>query len=165
MQKLTTMGLLLGMATLQPAVAQVEIKIDANADNRPISPYIYGKNGAVSDNDTPTSAEDMLRNRESGLRFSRQNNGNNATKYNWRKKLTCHPDWYNNIYGCDWDKSAKRLQEDLPNVQGLYAFQLIGKAAKTNEYNFNDWEYNHSQWGNGAASTYAEVDRPMPMEN
>ena len=141
------MGLLLGMAMLQPAVAQVEIKIDANADNRPISPYIYGKNGAVSDNDTPTSAEDMLRNRESGLRFSRQNNGNNATKYNWRKKLTCHPDWYNNIYGCDWDKSAKRLQEDLPNVQGLYAFQLIGKAAKTNEYNFNDWEYNHSQWG------------------
>lgn len=147
MQKLTTMGLLLGMAMLQPAVAQVEIKIDANADNLPISPYIYGKNGAVSDKDEATSAEEMLRNRESGLRFSRQNNGNNATKYNWRKKLTCHPDWYNNIYGCDWDKSAKTLQEELPNVQGMYAFQLIGKAAKTNAYNFNDWEYNHSQWG------------------
>ena len=141
------MGLLLGMAMLQPAVAQVEIKIDANADNLPISPYIYGKNGAVSDKDEATSAEEMLRNRESGLRFSRQNNGNNATKYNWRKKLTCHPDWYNNIYGCDWDKSAKTLQEELPNVQGMYAFQLIGKAAKTNAYNFNDWEYNHSQWG------------------
>lgn len=147
MQKNTLMALLLGWAAIQPASAQVEIKVDANADNRPISPYIYGKNGATSDQNTDTSEEDMIRNRESGLRFSRQNNGNNATKYNWRKKLTCHPDWYNNIYHCDWDKSAKTLQEELPHVQGMYAFQLIGKAAKTNAYNFNDWEYNKSQWG------------------
>ncbi|MCQ2191240.1 MAG: T9SS type A sorting domain-containing protein [Paludibacteraceae bacterium] len=138
---------LLPALTISAGNAQVSVIVDADADNMPISPYIYGKNGAVSDKDAPTSEADMIRNRESGLRFSRQNNGNNATKYNWRKKLTCHPDWYNNIYGCDWDKSAQTLQDELPNVQGMYAFQLIGKAAKTNAYNFNDWEYNHSQWG------------------
>lgn len=148
MQKQNMIGLLLGLATLQPAAAQVEINVDANADNRPISPYIYGKNGAASDKESnPISEADKVRNRESGLRFSRQNNGNNATKYNWRKKLTSHPDWYNNIYHCDWDLSASELQADYPNIQGMYAFQLIGKAAKTDAHNFNDWEFNQSQWG------------------
>lgn len=147
MQKKAIIGLLLGAATLPPAAAQVEVKVNADADNRPISPYIYGRNGAVSDQETPVSEADMTRNRESGLRFSRQNNGNNATKYNWRRKLTSHPDWYNNVYTCDWDKSAQTLQNELPNVQGMYAFQLIGKAAKTNEHNFNDWAFNQSRWG------------------
>lgn len=126
----------------------VSVIIDANTDNIPISPYIYGKNGATSDQvGKVTSADEMLRIRDAGIRFARMNNGNNATKYNWRKKLTCHPDWYNNIYSCDWDKSAVALQEELPHVQGMYAFQLLGKVAKTNAYNFNDWAYNKSQWG------------------
>ena len=71
---------------LLPAVmmaeAQVSVVIDAESDNFPISPYIYGKNGATSDQATPTNAADMLRMREAGLRFARMNNGNNATKYN-----------------------------------------------------------------------------------
>ena len=129
------------------ANAQVSVVIDADADNMPISPYLYGKNGATSDQATPTSAADMLRMREAGLRFARMNNGNNATKYNWRRKLTCHPDWYKNVYPCNWDQSASDLQSELPGVQGMYAFQLIGKAAKTSDYNFNDWAYNQSQWG------------------
>lgn len=136
---------------LLPAVmmaeAQVSVVIDAESDNFPISPYIYGKNGATSDQATPTNAADMLRMREAGLRFARMNNGNNATKYNWRRKLTCHPDWYKNVYPCNWDQSASDLQTELPGVQGMYAFQLIGKAAKTSAYNFNDWAYNQSQWG------------------
>lgn len=136
---------------LLPAVmmaeAQVSVVIDAESDNFPISPYIYGKNGATSDQATPTNAADMLRMREAGLRFARMNNGNNATKYNWRRKLTCHPDWYKNVYPCNWDQSASDLQSELPGVQGMYAFQLIGKAAKTSDYNFNDWAYNQSQWG------------------
>lgn len=129
------------------ADAQISVVIDAEADNIPISPYLYGKNGATSDQATPTNAADMLRMREAGLRFARMNNGNNATKYNWRRKLTCHPDWYKNVYPCNWDQSASELQRELPGVQGMYAFQLIGKAAKTNAYNFNDWAYNQSQWG------------------
>ncbi|MBO4332388.1 MAG: T9SS type A sorting domain-containing protein [Paludibacteraceae bacterium] len=136
---------------LLPAVmmaeAQVSVVIDAESDNFPLSPYIYGKNGATSDQATPTNAADMLRMREAGLRFARMNNGNNATKYNWRRKLTCHPDWYKNVYPCNWDQSASDLQTELPGVQGMYAFQLIGKAAKTSAYNFNDWAYNQSQWG------------------
>lgn len=135
------------LAFVAVANAQVSVVIDADADNMPISPYLYGKNGATSDQATPTSAADMLRMREAGLRFARMNNGNNATKYNWRRKLTCHPDWYKNVYPCNWDQSASDLQSELPGVQGMYAFQLIGKAAKTSDYNFNDWAYNQSQWG------------------
>lgn len=135
------------LAFVAMANAQVSVVIDADADNMPISPYLYGKNGATSDQATPTSAADMLRMREAGLRFARMNNGNNATKYNWRRKLTCHPDWYKNVYPCNWDQSASDLQSELPGVQGMYAFQLIGKAAKTSDYNFNDWAYNQSQWG------------------
>lgn len=135
------------LATASVSSAQVSVIIDANSDNLPISPYLYGRNGATSDQATPTGAADMLRMSEAGLRFARMNNGNNATKYNWRRKLTCHPDWYKNVYPCDWDQSATALQSELANVQGMYAFQLIGKAAKTSEYNFNDWAYNQSKWG------------------
>lgn len=31
------------------------------------------------------------------------NGGNNATKYRWRKKITSHTNWHNNVYPCDWD--------------------------------------------------------------
>lgn len=130
------------------ASAAISVSIDAKQGNRPISPYIYGKNGATSDQTTSsTSDAEMTRIREAGIRLARQNNGNNCTKYNWRKKLTCHPDWYNNIYDCDWDLSAQSLADDLPGVQALYGFQLIGKVAKIKAYNFDDWSYNQSQWG------------------
>ncbi len=81
----------------------------------------------------------------------RENGGNNATKYNWRLKLSSHPDWYNNVYAHDWDFAAKSLQTNIPGAQGMWAFQLIGKAAKTKTANFNDWNYNHSQWWDGVA--------------
>lgn len=129
------------------AGAQVSVIIDAESDNIAISPYIYGKNGVTSDQTTPTKDDEMLRVRDGGIRFARQNNGNNATRYNWRRKLTCHPDWYNNVNPCDWDLSAQTLQTELPGVQGMYAFQLIGKAAKTEAYNFDAWTYNQCAWG------------------
>lgn len=145
---LTSLFLASGMAAMaQP----VSIIIDANADNMPISPYLYGRNGATSDKENPTSPAEIQRMREAGLRFARMNNGNNATKYNWRRHLASHPDWYNNVYYCNWDQSAADLQAELPGVQGQYAFQLIGKAAKTNEFNFNDWAYNQSAWGEWCA--------------
>ncbi|MFA6779911.1 MAG: glycoside hydrolase family 44 protein [Paludibacteraceae bacterium] len=148
MHKITPSAILLGLALFQAIDAQVVINVDADGENRPISPYLYGQNGSIASNaaDAKSEAELQLL-REAGIRFFRQNNGNNATKYNWRKKLTSHPDWYNNIYGCDWDYSAQLMQDEFPDVPGLYSFQLIGKAAKSSEYNFNDWEYNQSQWG------------------
>jgi len=46
------------------------------------------------------------------LGITRETGGNNQTRYNWRKKLTVHPDWYNNVYQHDWDYS------DLPLFLG-----------------------------------------------
>jgi hypothetical protein len=83
--------------------------------------------------------------RESGVRFVRENSGNNATKYNWRRKLSSHSDWYNNVYRHDWDYEARTLQDSLPGVAGMFAFQLLGKAAASDSANFNDWAFNKSQ--------------------
>ncbi|MFZ1731099.1 MAG: glycoside hydrolase family 44 protein [Bacteroidota bacterium] len=85
----------------------------------------------------------------------RENGGNNATKYNWRRKLSSHPDWYNNVYPHDWDFAVQSLYENLPGVQGMWAFQLIGKSAATTEWNFDDWNYNGSQWWSGVTNNWA----------
>lgn len=130
----------------QAAPTPILIEVDTEGDNKAISPYLYGRNGA------PKNATEINLIKESGIRFERMGNGNNCTKYNWKKNITCHPDWYNNVYGTDnWEKSALSMQENLPGVQGMFAFQLLGKVAKTDEYNFNDWEYNKSQWWSGCS--------------
>lgn len=125
--------------------ASTNIIVNLGSDNVSISPYLYGRNGA------PTSDAEYTKIKEAGIRFERMNDGNNCTKYNWRKKLTCHPDWYNNVYACDWDDRAQKFQSKLPDVKGMFAFQLLGKVAKTNQYNFNDWDYNQSQWWSGCS--------------
>lgn len=133
-----------------------EINVNVTEGRIPISPYIYGKNNCLSDNpgDPLNQAEWQIL-KDAGVRIVRETGGNNSTKYNWRKKLTSHPDWYNNVYKHDWDYTAKSLQDNLPSVQGLFAFQLIGWAAKTSSYNFNDWEYNRSQWWEGTRNNWA----------
>lgn len=133
---------LFGETSAQVNSQPLTIAIDTDGDNLPISPYLYGRNGMPTDDEI-----DLIR--EAGIQFERMNNGNNLTKYNWRKKLTCHPDWYNNVYDCDWDQPALTVQEKLPNLQGMFGFQLLGKVAGSKEYNFNDWEYNNSQWWTG----------------
>jgi hypothetical protein len=127
----------------------VNIQIDASKGRKAISPYIYGKNNNVSDAPgSPTTGAQWKLMREAGLRYTRENGGNNATKYNWRLKLSSHPDWYNNVYNHDWDYAAKTLGDSLPGVQGMWAFQLIGQAASNLNHNFNDWAYNNSTgWG------------------
>lgn len=67
----------------------VQITINASENKRAVSPYIYGRNESF---DKSTQFY-----KDAGLRFARMNGGNNATKYNWRKKLTSHHDWYNNV--------------------------------------------------------------------
>ncbi len=125
----------------------VTITVDVSKNKRTVSPYIYGRNNTF---DKPVQFY-----KDAGLRFVRMNGGNNATKYNWRKKITSHPDWYNNVYSCDWDKTSRYISENFPNMQVMWAFQLLGRVASTNVYNFNDWEYNSSQWWEGVHQNLA----------
>jgi len=143
----------------------IDIYVDAAAGQRPISPYIYGKNNALSDNPKHSlSDSDWAFLEDAGVRFLRENGGNNATKYNWKLKLSSHPDWYNNVYRHDWDYAARSLQDNLPGVQGMWSFQLIGKAAATSAYNFNDWGYNRSQWWEGVRNNWAGGGGPNAGE-
>lgn len=136
--------------------SQINISVDANAGIKKISPYIYGRNidnisdtSLVSTDKEDTFIAQML---DAGIHMMRSNNGNNATRYNWRKKLTVHPDWYNNVYPHDWDITAKKVLDKMPGVDAMYAFQLTGYAAKTNEYNFADWDW-YIEHGSNAKQT------------
>ena len=141
----------------------VEISIDACSGHKSISPYIYGRNNCLSDSSKdPLSEADWQFLRDAGVRILRESGGNNSTKYNWKLKLSSHPDWYNNVYSHNWDFEATSLQSNLPGVQGTWAFQLIGKVAATNAHNFNDWEYNRSQWWDGVRNNWAGGGGPLP---
>jgi hypothetical protein len=130
----------------------VTITVNANQDKKAISPYIYGANNWF---DKPAQFYN-----EAGLRMARTNGGNNSTKYNWRKKLSSHPDWYNNVYTNDWDKVSIEVSANHPNMQVMWAFQLLGRVASTNAYNFNDWAYNNSQWWEGVNQNLAGAGTP-----
>ncbi len=154
------LGMLAAVLSL-PAIslAAIEVRVDSKAGIQKISPYIFGKNiSGLNDAETSDpakiAAEDstIKRMNEIGFRFFRANNGNNATRYNWRKKLTVHPDWYNNVYAHDWDITAKTIQNKLPGANAMYAFQLSGYAASSADYNFNDWDF-HQTNGSWAKST------------
>lgn len=125
----------------------VTISVNATQDKRPISPYIYGKNDFL---DHPVQFY-----KDAGLRFARMNGGNNASAYNWRAKLAVHPDWYNNVYPANWDTYAQKINNDFPGMQGMFAFQLLGRVASSGSNNFNDWEYNQAQWWSGVGQNLA----------
>lgn len=134
----------------------VTVTVDITQDQHLISPYIYGRNNSLSDSpgDPMTQAEwQMLR--DAGVTIFRENGGNNSTKYNWRKKLSSHPDWYNNVYAHDWDFAELSLQQNIPSAQGMWAFQLAGRVASSRLHNFNDWNYNRSQWWDGVYQNLA----------
>ena len=138
-----------------PLSAQVEVKLDFSVPTHAVSPYLYGRNNSLSGNPGSGFTPEWTRLKDAKVRFFREGGGNNSTKYNWRRKLSSHPDWYNNVYANDWDFAAKSLQQNISNAQGMWSFQLIGKAAKTTTANFNDWEYNGSQWWTGVAQNLA----------
>ena len=83
------------LLVIRPVEAQnITLQVNANEGRIPVSPYIYGRNNNLSDNpSSPTTADKINLYKEAGLRFARENGGNNATKYNWRRKLGSHPDW------------------------------------------------------------------------
>ena len=137
------------------AKAQIQIAVNPTQEIKEISPYIYGRNNNLSDdpsNATKSSTWQLYK--DAGLKFFRESGGNNSTKYNWKKKLSSHPDWYNNVYAHDWDYAANSLQANMPEAKGMWAFQLLGYVAKTNAYNFNDWGYNGSQWWSGVTNNW-----------
>lgn len=156
MSKTTYLFIFLYLLMTSLAGQTVNISIDAVSAGKTVSPYIFGKNNVLpSTYLSDGSNDEVFKAREAGLRLVRQSGGNNSTKYNWRKKLSSHPDWYNNVYANDWDAAARNLTEQLPGVQGLWSFQLIGKVASNNQNNFGDWNYNRSQWWTGTAQNLA----------
>ncbi len=139
---------LLCVSGINSAFAQnVSITVNAAQDKKAVSPYLYGRNNTF---DKPASFY-----QDAGLRFVRMNGGNNATKYNWRKKISSHPDWYNNVYLNDWDKISQQIAADHPDMQAMWAFQLLGRVASSTDHNFNDWEYNQSEYWEGIGQNLA----------
>jgi hypothetical protein len=134
----------------------VQITVNASAEKRPVSPYIFGKNNVLPSTylNNGTNA-DVTKANEAGVRLVRQGGGNNSTKYNWRQKLSSHPDWYNNVYANNWDAAAKNLTDKMPGVQGMWSFQLLGKVGANTQHNFPDWTYNGSNWWDGVNQNLA----------
>lgn len=130
---------------ISPALAAIDITVDTQKGVKKISPYLYGRNiDKVNDGSAESdSAEQEFigQVREAGIHMMRANNGNNATRYNWRKKLTVHPDWFNNVYSHDWAITAKKVLDKMPGIDAMYAFQLTGYAASSTDYNFPDWNW------------------------
>lgn len=152
--------LLLMTVSLSMAQTPIQIDIDLTKGLRPVSPLIYGKNNVLPNTFLSTGNLEMTKAKEAGVRFIRQGGGNNSTKYNWRLKLSSHPDWYNNVYANDWDGAAKTMLEKMPGVHGMWSFQLLGKAAANNKNNFNDWAYNSSKYWEGVNQNLAGGGQP-----
>ncbi len=138
--------------------AQVNINIDFNQSGKPYSKYIFGKNNSLSDNENmPLTASEWTRIKDAGITLFRENGGNNSTKYNWQRKLGSHPDWYNNVFEHNWDYTTQSFLDNLPEdeIQIMFGFQLLGKAAMSNAHNFDSWSYNQSQWWDGVHQNLA----------
>lgn len=148
MVKFTILTVFLLFCGIQEINSQdITITVNADQDKQAIFPNIYGRNNSF---DKPVQFY-----KDAGLRFVRMNAGNNATKYNWRKRITSHPDWYNNVYGYNWDETSQYIAENHPEMQVMWAFQLLGRVASNTENNFNDWGYNNSQWWEGVHQNLA----------
>lgn len=140
----------------------VQVTVDILHNRKAVSPYIYGRNTIFGQNNSlsddpakPVSAGTWQQYRDAGVNFFRENGGNNLTKYNWRRKLSSHSEWYNNVYPSDWDYAAQSLYQNIPSAQSMWGFQLTGMAASTKTQNFDDWAFNGSQLWSGTAQNLA----------
>ena len=137
----------------------VKITVDAKQNQTKISPYIYGRNNSGSNVPSkPVSKEQWQLLRDAGVKIVRENEGNNLTKYNWRLKLSSHPDWYNNVEIHDWDYNAKEIQKNLPYMQQMWALPLLGYAAKNGSYNFDCFAYDSCKGKNQESNYCAQGD-------
>ena len=135
------------------AFGAIEISVNASEGIKPISPYLFGRNvysgygGQILDNNDKTTAEElatMNSYNEMGIRFLRMNQGNNSTKHNWRKNISSHPDFYNNVYYHNWNLSAKKILDNMPETDAMYGFQTAGYAASSLNYNFDEIAYKNT---------------------
>lgn len=158
MPKLPIMLLMIFFFIIGHGSAQeITVTIQAATNKRAVSPGLFGRNNTF---DKPATFY-----QDAGLKFARMNGGNNATKYNWKKKITSHPDWYNNVYSIDWDATSLKITNEHPDMKVMWAFQLLGRVASSTQYNFNDWSFNGSQWWQGvhqnlAGGGAANIDNP-----
>ncbi|MFH0758440.1 MAG: glycoside hydrolase family 44 protein [Bacteroidota bacterium] len=156
MPKYLRITLFLFLAFKAGSSQPVQITVHADSGKRMVSPWIFGKNNVLPSTFLNDGSDtEVTRAVEAGARMVRQNGGNNSTKYNWRRKLSSHPDWYNNVYANNWDAAAKNLTDKMPGTQGMWSFQLLGKVAANTENNFPDWDYNQSQWWDGVHQNLA----------
>jgi len=155
-RKLSLAIFAIGLLMSANAWAQsVTIAVDASQNKRLISPNIYGKNDGLENS--------VQFYKDAGLRFARMNRGNNASAHNWREKLAVHPDWFNNVYAYDWDALAQNMNNNYSNMQGMFAFQLLGRVASSNQHNFDDWGYMQAHPGfNGFGQNLAGGGSPDP---
>ena len=104
----------------------VQVQVDILAKRKKVSPYIYGRNNSLSNfNNTPLTVTQWQFLRYAGVTMFRESGGNNSTKYNWWRKLSSHPEWYNNVYANNWDQSELALQTNMPNAQGSVTARQI----------------------------------------
>jgi hypothetical protein len=154
--------MLFSMITWNAFSQSITVTVDAQQGIIPISPWIYGRNNNTSDNPSnPVSAADWQLYKDANLRMYRENGGNNSTKYNWRLKLSSHPDWYCNVYDHNWNYSASTLLANTTNTQGLYAFQLLGKAASSKTHNFSDYNYTQANGNINTTKNWAGGGGPV----
>ncbi|MDD4972449.1 MAG: glycoside hydrolase family 44 protein [Paludibacter sp.] len=132
-------------ATSKIKAQDVTVTVNATANKKAVSPAIYGRNEGFDIKSTYTLTKQYLK--DAGLRFARVGGGNNMSAYNWRLKLTVHPDYMNNVYGEDWDAYANKINNDFSDLQGMFAFQLLGRAASSSKYNFADYAYKQAHPG------------------
>jgi len=138
----------------------VTVFVDASRGRIPISPWLYGRNGDLTQKDERTLSI------EARLRICRSTGGNNSTKYNWRNDLSTHPDWFNNVYRQYWPEKAKAINA-TPGVDGLFGLPVLGWVAKTDKYNYADWTLDRegkrahdNLAGGGCATLYLEPQTP-----
>jgi len=132
-------------ATSTIVAQDVTITVNATANKKAVSPGIYGRNEGFTEKTNQILSVQFLK--DAGLRFARVGGGNNMSAYNWRKKLTVHPDYFNNVYGEDWDAYAKIINSSFANMQGMFAFQLLGRVASSDQHNFGDYVYKQAHPG------------------
>src|ERR1035437_5342677 len=145
------------------------IAVDVLKNQKLISPAIYGKNNSSShDPSKPVTSAKWQLIRDAGVRLTRENEGNNLSKYNWRKKLSSHPEWYNNVEQHDWNYAAKEMQKNIAGVQQMWALPLLGFVANDSSYNFDCIPYDAckglnnetNKCANGDASKYLIAWKP-----
>lgn len=162
--KALSIGFIVTAVFIQPAFSAIAIQVDVTRGRLAISPDIYGRNNDFSDQPSnPTSAGNIALYKAAGLRMSRDNGGNNSTKYNWRKKLSSHPDWYNNVYKHDWGFTSQDVQSRLTGVDLLWALQVLGKVARTDSANYpdgGDGSNASKNWAGGGDITKYLMDWP-----